>query len=366
MKQIKSIAVWSLLTMNAITGILLLISAFSPYISPVSHPYLSCSGLAFPIFLVLNLMFLVPWLLFRCYKCALVPLLFFALSIPAFREFCPFHFRSSVIPSDSLKVLSYNVMSFNGDYKEDGKNSILEYLKESDADIICLMEYQVINHKNYLSQKDVDKALKAYRYHRIGSVGEKGCSNRIACYSKLPILGMERIKYESEANGSYLFKLKWGEDVLFLIANHLESNKLNKDDKDIYREMMHSPESRTLKKGSKQLLKKLGAAAAIRAVQADSVHHRIEQLKGEKLIVCGDFNDIPLSYAHRTIAKGMTDAFKATGRGVGISYHENRFYFRIDHILCSPALKPYNCTVDRSIKDSDHYPIWCYIVRRDS
>ena len=27
-------------------------------------------------------------------------------------------------------------------------------------------------------------------------------------------------------------------------------------------------------------------------------------------------------------------------------------------------LKAYNCTVDRSIKASDHYPIWCHISKR--
>ena len=33
-------------------------------------------------------------------------------------------------------------------------------------------------------------------------------------------------------------------------------------------------------------------------------------------------------------------------------------------ILISPNQKASNCTVDRSIKDSDHYPIWCYIGKQ--
>ena len=53
-----------------------------------------------------------------------------------------------------------------------------------------------------------------------------------------------------------------------------------------------------------------------------------------------------------------------SGKGLGISYNQNKFYFRIDNILISPNLKAYNCTVDRSIKASDHYPIWCYISKR--
>ena len=75
--------------------------------------------------------------------------------------------------------------------------------------------------------------------------------------------------------------------------------------------------------------------------------------------------DTPISYAHRVIEKGLNDAFTKSGRGLGISYNQNKFYFRIDKILASKNLKPYNCTVDRSIKESDHYPIWCYLKKKD-
>ena len=35
---------------------------------------------------------------------------------------------------------------------------------------------------------------------------------------------------------------------------------------------------------------------------------------------------------------------------------------RIDNILCSPALRPYRCRIDRSIVTSDHYPMTAYIA----
>ena len=40
------------------------VCAYSPYIDPVAHPVWSCAGLAFPAFLIVNLLFLVFWL--RC------------------------------------------------------------------------------------------------------------------------------------------------------------------------------------------------------------------------------------------------------------------------------------------------------------
>ena len=74
--------------------------------------------------------------------------------------------------------------------------------------------------------------------------------------------------------------------------------------------------------------------------------------------------DITVEVQIRTIAQDLDDAFTQSGRGLGISYNQNRFYFRIDNILTSKNLRAYNCTVDRSIKESDHYPIWCYITKR--
>lgn len=82
------------------------------------------------------------------------------------------------------------------------------------------------------------------------------------------------------------------------------------------------------------------------------------------MIVCGDFNDGSISYTHRVLTQELDDAFTQSGKGLGISYNQNKFYFRIDNILISPDLRAYNCTVDRSIKASDHYPIWCYISKR--
>ena len=83
-----------------------------------------------------------------------------------------------------------------------------------------------------------------------------------------------------------------------------------------------------------------------------------------ELLGAGDFNDGSISYTHRILTQELDDAFTQSGKGLGISYNLNKFYFRIDNILISSNLKAYNCTVDRSIKASDHYPIWCYISKR--
>ncbi len=60
-------------------------------------------------------------------------------------------------------------------------------------------------------------------------------------------------------------------DTVTLINNHLESNKLTKEDKVMYEDMMKYPESQESKKRLRQLIRKLAEASAIRAPQADTI-----------------------------------------------------------------------------------------------
>lgn len=360
MKRVGKVMGYIMLSVNLVFIGLLLLAAYSPFISPLSHPYLSCMGLTFPIFLVINICFFVFWLITH-YKYALVPLMAFVLCYPQIRTYIPFNIRKEH-PKQSVKILSYNIMSFGGMKLENGKNTILEYIRNSKADIICLQEYNIYQHgKGYIHKSDILDNLKMYPYTDIRPVGTKGSLNCIACFSKYPILSARRIVYPSHYNGSAFYELKIGDDTVSLINNHLESNKLTKQDKVVYDEMLHSPNSEKVKSGSRQLITKLAGASAIRSVQADLIAREIALSPHKSVIVCGDFNDSPISYTHRVVAQNLADAFTSSGNGVGVSYNQHRFYFRLDNILLSRNLRAYECTVDRSISSSDHYPIWCYV-----
>lgn len=366
MKHLGNFVALLILAVNALFIGLLLLAAYSPHIQPVAHPAQSCLGLLFPIFVVINGGFLIFWLIIRHYKSALLSLLGFLLCYSQIRTYLPINFHTEHLPEASIKFLSYNIMGFDGAIKQEGKNPILTYLKESNADILCLQEYATVESSRHLSQKDVVQELKAYPYHSIHPVGSgKGLTNKIACYSKYPILSSRVLNCVSEYNGAVLYEVKIGEDTVTLINNHLESNKLTKADKIVYEDMLKSPEKEKVRNGVRLLIRKLAEASAIRAPQADVVAREIASSPHSSIIVCGDFNDTPISYTHRVISQGLNDAFVQSGRGLGISYNQNKFYFRIDNILTSKNLRTYNCTVDRSIKNSDHYPIWCYITKKE-
>ena len=350
---------------NGLFVLLLIATAYSPYIDPTVHPMWSCLGLAFPVFLLTDIAFLLLWIIVRQYKMALLPLAGLLLCYGQIRTYIPLNFPAEHVPEGSLKILSYNIMGFNSGKKTDGENAILAYLQHSGADILCLQEFATYSSPR-LTKAEVDQALDNYPYQRVDKLGSADIStNYIACYSKYPILSARKLNYASDGNGSVVYELKVGEDTLTLINNHLESNKLTAEDKQVYTGMLTDPKKEKVKSGARLLWKKLAEASAIRGPQADAVAQAIRTSPHSKIIVCGDFNDTPISYARRVIGQDMNDAFTQSGQGLGISYNQNRFYFRIDHILVSKKLRTYKCTVDRSIKDSDHYPIECYVATKE-
>lgn len=357
MRKIGNFILYIVLVLNMVVLAFMLLSAFSSYVDPARFPVLSCLGLVYIIFFVINLAFAVFWLIARP-AFILVPVFGIVLTWGAFRSVFPVNKHDEPVEK-ALTVLSYNVMGFKlqqADLKEK-RNKIVRYIQDCDADIVCLQEYILSEKSTHLSEKDLIKKLSGYKYHKSLKVGGESNKNKIACFSKYPILECEKIDYSSLYNGSAIFKLKIGGDTVIVINNHLESNKLTQKDRNAYNNIINTDDPDSVKSNIMFLARKLADAAAKRVKQAEAVAEKVKYYDKYPVIVCGDFNDGPLSLAHRIICEGLSDAFVEKGFGLGISYNQNRFYFRIDNILLNSRWNVYSCEVDNSIKDSDHYPI---------
>jgi endonuclease/exonuclease/phosphatase family metal-dependent hydrolase len=278
-------------------------------------------------------------------------------------NYYPFHLKTKNIPENNvIKVLSYNVMSFAyKDHTEESPNKIIEYIARSEADIVCLQEYMASTRDNLMSSKDIANALNMYPY--IVEMSFTPQSNKrykygLAILSKYPITNSKRIKFTSTYNGSSMHEISIKGRKILLVNNHLESFKLTTEDRTKFTDMFASFGEFEEFRGAIQ--QKLGRAFKTRAQQADRIVDEIQKKNSLYTIVCGDFNDTPLSYSHRKIRSNLSDAYAETGLGPGISYNQNLFLFRIDNIFHSSNLVAFNCTVDRSVKLSDHYPIYCY------
>ena len=191
---------WILLCGNLLIALLLLLCAYSPYIDPTEHPVLANAGLAFPIFLLLNILYLIFWIIF--YKrYTLLPIATLIICIPQIRTYMPLNTPSKNIPEDAIKILSYNVMAYSYDkpHKSDEPNEIINYLANSNADIICVQEAFLNKSKNslYLNENTVEEAMANYAYH--SHKQERG--NGWDCFSRYPILSAKMIDHNSQGNG---------------------------------------------------------------------------------------------------------------------------------------------------------------------
>ena len=360
-KQLKSFTVNLVAGANVATVLLMLLAGYADHINPEQFPMLSNMGMTFPVFLLANMLFIFFWLTFK-WKKLWIPILGYALAYPPLAVYLPLH-NTQQVPEGTIKLISYNVCQYGGNFKyEFGFETVYKYLKEQDADIVCIQE-DVDSWRRFVFQW----YEKIYPYNDTTIFNKRPSSmNGVGIHSKFPILKKERIPYQSEANGSVAYFLKIGNDTVLVINNHLETTHLSTEDRTRYKEILKGDVKRdTLKEESLVLLSKLGQSSAKRAPQADAVHEYIEAHKQYPTIVCGDFNDNPISYSRRTIAKGLTDCFVETGKGIGLSYNQKGFYFRIDHIMCSKDIQPFNCEIDDEIDASDHYPIICRLKIAD-
>lgn len=361
-KQIKSFVINLIAGANIATILLMLLAGYSDRLNPEQHPILSVLGMTFPVFLLVNLLFLFLWLTIK-WKKAWIPIAGFAAAYVPITLFMPVNMRQEV-PEGAIKLISYNVCTYGGNYKyENGFDTVFGYLERQKADIVCLQE-DVDSWRRYV----FIKYAKIYPYNDTTMLHNNAFTyNCVGIHTRFPIIRKERIWYPSNTNGSVAYYLNTGKDTLLVINNHLEGTHLSESERNNYKRMLRGKMERdTAKAESMFLIEKLGNNNAKRAVQADIVHRYIEEHRQYPTIVCGDFNDTPISYTRRTIAQGLTDCFQTTGKGLGLSYNQKGFYFRIDHILCSPDLQPYNCQIDDKMDASDHYPVICHIKMREN
>ncbi|MDL2243415.1 endonuclease/exonuclease/phosphatase family protein [Bacteroidales bacterium OttesenSCG-928-J19] len=349
----------------AFSGLLLLTAAYSDWVSPFRAVIFSYLGLFFPFILVFAGLVLLFTLIIRQWRFAIAMGIVFLICMPAILTYFPMNKQTKNVPEDCIKVLTYNTMRFEylKQHRGDQTNPILDYILEEDPDIICLQEFGASLKKgNDLNINDIKKALHRTPYFHIEKLKfpYEGQSYGIALFSKYPIKKAYKISYESTYNGSFVAELDVNGKQVMLINNHLESNKLSMDERTGYEGLTKDPSMQEFKSFTQSMFKRLTPAFRQRAFQAQLIAKEIKESKAPYVIVCGDFNDTPISYARHKIKGDLLDAFTESGRGMGITYNRYRFFFRIDYILHSKNIKSYNTKVG-SLRNSDHYPVSTYL-----
>ena len=354
--KLKTFTLGLIAFINVLVILLMVCTAYAGHVSPEQHEYAEIAALAFPFPLAVNLLFLLFWLLVRV-RYTLIPLAGLLLCGGAVRDYCPIHPFSSAPPEGAIKVLSYNVCSFVGPECDRSRMmKMADYICKQDADIVCLQEASPW----VKAKKDeVERRLsQTYPYSR--SFKEK-VIEKIAVYSKHPIRWAIEAPYKSKRNNIMVCSIDLGGDTLLVFNAHLQSIRLNPEDKKEIRDFVERKAS-TIDENS--IIDKVTKTAQRRAAQADHLVRGIKQRTHTSIILCGDFNSSPNCYPHHVISQWLDDCYTATATGPGYTFSQQGILVRIDNIFCSPDLKPYQCRVDTKNTLSDHYPISCWVKKR--
>ena len=290
-KQLKAFTVRLIAGANVATVLVMLLVGYSDRLNPADHPLLSTLGMTLPVFLLINLAFLFFWLVFK-WRMVWISVLGLVLAYVPISIYMPLN-SSQDIPEGALKIISYNVCAYGGNYKyEQGFEKVRDYLAEEKPDIVCIQEdidtwrrYVFLHYEKNFAYNDTMVITNTPQSY-----------NALGIHSKYPIIRRERIDYPSMANGSVAWWLKVGDDTLIVVNNHFESCHLNKDDRAQYLQMIKGKMPRdSVREESKLLLVKLAEANAKRSGQIRTVRQYALDHGQYPVIVCGDFNDSPIS-----------------------------------------------------------------------
>lgn len=345
---------------NIATSVLMVLIGYVGHLDPAHFPMLANAGLAFPLFIVINLAFLIFWVFVK-FRYVVIPFLTFLVCYIPVRDYCPLN-ADEAQPRGALKVLTFNVCDFNYEFAilPAAENPAVKYIYDSQADIVCLQEATVPE-----NAIDSITAFLRPRYPYSSHDRQKANGEIIIVYSRYPIASKEVIPYTTanEGNVSCAYNINIHGHCLLLVNNHFQSNRINPTEKNNFRNIIDGKLTKdSARVSSSLLINKLAVASRLRGPQVDAVARYIAHNRdGKSVIVCGDFNESPIAYSHTRLTEHLTDCFVASGRGFGWSFRQNHINVRIDNILCSDDSKPYRCTVDNSVKISDHFPVFCWI-----
>lgn len=350
--------------LNVGFGMALVFSAYGGTFDPGEVVVAAIMAMMFPWFIAAAMVLLLLDLVFWR-KAAIVMALALAASVPPILSFAPFNFETRTLtPAEerrSFKFLTYNVLhfwDFRGNVPGLSRNATIEYILEQDADVVNLQEVEFI--KSWplwrITPEQIKELDARYPYRMVN------VNYQLALLSKYPFEFVDLPMEENIKKRMACFRIFIGKDTVNLFNVHLESIGLTPRDKELYQDLFaKAPGSenalhRELDAVKTQLISKLAAAFKRRSDQARYIRHAIDSIGGN-FIVAGDFNDIPACYAVRTIlGDDMTDAYAQRGQGPTITYHGNKFYFRIDHVLYKGNFDA--ASIERGNSPaSDHYPL---------
>ena len=358
-KYIREILFW----INVLLAVTLFMAYMANFINPARLWQIAFFGLAYPVLLLLNFGFIVFWIWHRKMLALISIFAILAGWSNVGRYFQIRTFSRSHKTEESLKLLSYNVRVFNQYGATIGGSqldSIMDFVNMQGADIVCFQEFFTNNGRTNTSEDYIDSSLNKLPYHHFSYSHKPSVYTNygLATYSKYPIINKAVLKFKNSNNSCLYSDMIIFGDTVRVYNAHLQSISLKKKDYNFVDSLVFRFNSKRVDE-VKDISGRLKHAFIKRAEQVDILSGHIRK-SPYPVIVCGDFNDTPVSYTYQKIRDDLQDAFVKAGKGTGNTYRGNFPSFRIDFIFYSKSFRSLNYQTHR-INLSDHYPVSCEI-----
>jgi endonuclease/exonuclease/phosphatase family metal-dependent hydrolase len=268
---------------------------------------------------------------------------------------------------ENLRLLSANVRIFNvypqlRQLDPAAPAKAIAWLAASPADVLCLQEFYQepagTHSRDGELYRVADRLGPGSGRHGFVSkslVNSAGAEFGLAIFSRFPIVGRGEISFGRLTQNHAMWVDVAGPgrgDTVRVFNTHLQSMSLDESD------IVAAGSSRTgFKKKGRGLLRRFVRGAAARAWQADTLVANIRR-SPYPVLLAGDLNDVPYSYAYSRLASELQNAWATVGFGLGNTYHgQLPPLLRIDQQFAGPRWQVLGCRVHTEIPYADHFPV---------
>ena len=226
----------------------------------------------------------------------------------------------------------------------------MQEIRAYQPDVICLQEfYNKSNEENEgidLIRHISQDLGYPYHYFSRDRVHWKTVVTGIAIFSRHPIIQSLNMPYpENIAEGAettVFTDVRIGADTIRFGSFHLQSFRfLPRDYQSLGK--IKNQQDKGLEE-SKKILRKMGNTFYLQGAQSDFVRRYLDR-SPYPLILCGDLNNVPNSYAYLTIRGNLQDAFLEKGSGIGKTFTSTSSRLlgklptlRIDYTFTDPSM----------------------------
>jgi endonuclease/exonuclease/phosphatase family metal-dependent hydrolase len=360
---------------NLVTAVFFLMGCYSKFFFSATWWPVGLLSLAAFYFLIILLLFIVFWL-FAKPLWSLISVISILVGYKPVANIIPFRLSSAsfelVGKAHDLRIMSWNVAQFDilfNKQRPDIRDDMLALVNQYKPDIACFQEMvagdTLINlntpyYKKYsfFSVFEYGAKLNFPGYFFSYNFKDDFLNHQhfgLMIYSRYPIINKQTLSFapfDYNSNFQYVDIVK-DADTIRVFNLHLQSLKFNPGNL----AYIDNPSLETKQdiQRSKSLINKFKTGFLKRQVQADRIKAEIDR-SPYPVIVCGDFNDVPNSYAYEKIGGDLQNAFVQKGTGLGRTFSGIAPTLRIDNIFLSKSFTV-NQFVRINKKLSDHFPI---------